>query len=122
MPGTADQTAVSAGRYTTGNVTVQGDANLVAGNIKNGISIFGVAGSYGELIKIQNIVKSREIIGDGLDGSSDTITFEVVNNSKYSNMELLIDTPGMAIDNYYTRSVLPELSMARNIFYRTVSS
>ena len=44
-PGTANQTAVASGRYTTGAVTVQGDANLVAGNIKSGVSIFGVAGS-----------------------------------------------------------------------------
>lgn len=44
-PGTANQTAVASGRYTTGAVTVKGDANLVAGNIKSGVSIFGVAGS-----------------------------------------------------------------------------
>ena len=45
-PGTAAKTAAAAGRYTTGAVTVAGDANLVAGNIKRGVSIFGVAGSY----------------------------------------------------------------------------
>lgn len=44
-PGTANQTAVASGRYTTGAVTVKGDANLVAGNIKSGVSIFGVAGT-----------------------------------------------------------------------------
>lgn len=44
-PGTVAKTAVEAGRYTTGRVTVQGDANLVAWNIKSGVSIFGVAGS-----------------------------------------------------------------------------
>lgn len=44
-PGTANQTAVAIGRYTTGAVIVKGDANLVAGNIKSGVSIFGVAGS-----------------------------------------------------------------------------
>lgn len=44
-PGTAAKTAVTSGRYTTGVVTVAGDANLVAENIKSGVSIFGVAGS-----------------------------------------------------------------------------
>lgn len=45
-PSTAGQTAVPAGRYTTGAVTVKGDANLVAGNIKSGTTIFGVTGTY----------------------------------------------------------------------------
>lgn len=45
-PSTANQTAVAIGRYTTGAVTVKGDANLVAGNIKSGTTIFGVTGTY----------------------------------------------------------------------------
>lgn len=44
-PGTSAQTAVASGRYTTGAVTVAGDANLVPENIKSGVSIFGVAGT-----------------------------------------------------------------------------
>lgn len=44
-PGTSDKTAVPAGKYTTGATYVAGDSNLVAGNIKQGVSIFGVAGS-----------------------------------------------------------------------------
>lgn len=45
-PGTSQKTAVSSGRYTTGNVYVAGDSDLVASNIKEGVSIFGVAGSF----------------------------------------------------------------------------
>lgn len=45
-PGTSDQTAVASGRYTTGNVVVSGDANLVPENIAEGVSIFGVTGTH----------------------------------------------------------------------------
>lgn len=45
-PSTSNQTAVASGKYTTGAVTVKGDANLVASNIKSGVSIFGVTGTY----------------------------------------------------------------------------
>jgi hypothetical protein len=44
-PGTASQIAVSSGYFTGGKVMVAGDANLVAGNIKSGVSIFGVSGT-----------------------------------------------------------------------------
>ena len=44
-PGTSDQVIVS-GQYLDGDQTIEGDANLVAENIKSGVSIFGIAGSY----------------------------------------------------------------------------
>ena len=44
-PGTSDQT-IASGQYLTGAQTIKGDANLVPGNIKSGVSIFGVAGSF----------------------------------------------------------------------------
>ena len=44
-PTTTDQT-ISSGRWLTGAQTIKGDANLVAAKIKNGVSIFGVSGSY----------------------------------------------------------------------------
>ena len=44
-PGTSDQT-IAAGKYLSGAQTIKGDANLAAGNIKSGVSIFGVNGSY----------------------------------------------------------------------------
>lgn len=45
-PGTTAQTAVASGRYTTGDVVVSGDANLVPENIAEGVSIFGVQGTH----------------------------------------------------------------------------
>jgi hypothetical protein len=46
-PSTTDQT-IASGRYLTGAQTIKGDANLVASNIKNGVSIFGVSGTLQE--------------------------------------------------------------------------
>ena len=43
-PTTSDQT-IAAGQYLSGAQTVKGDANLVAGNIMSGVTIFGVQGA-----------------------------------------------------------------------------
>lgn len=45
IPTISDQT-IERGTYLGGTQTIKGDANLVAGNIKSGVSIFGVSGSY----------------------------------------------------------------------------
>lgn len=44
-PKTSDQ-SIAASQYLNGTQTIKGDANLVAGNIKSGVSIFGVIGTY----------------------------------------------------------------------------
>ena len=44
-PGTSDQT-IAAGQYLSGPQTIAGDANLTAGNIKDGTTIFGVTGTF----------------------------------------------------------------------------
>lgn len=44
-PGTSNQT-ISAGQYLSGDQTISGDGDLVAGNIKHGVDIFGVTGTY----------------------------------------------------------------------------
>ena len=46
IPGTTDQ-EIPAGKYTTGKQTIKGDSKLVPGNIKSGVQIFGVTGTYG---------------------------------------------------------------------------
>ena len=52
-PGTSAKT-IASGRYLTGTQTIKGDANLIAENIKKGVSIFGVAGSA-------NTIKSKTV-------------------------------------------------------------
>ena len=44
-PNTKNQT-IASGQYLKGVQTIKGDANLVAANIKNNVSIFGVKGTY----------------------------------------------------------------------------
>jgi hypothetical protein len=45
-PSATEQTAVAAGFYTKGAVKVAGDADLKAANIRNGVNIFNVTGTY----------------------------------------------------------------------------
>lgn len=62
-PGTEDQKIVS-GRYLSGDQTIKGDANLLAENIKEGIELFGITGTYtgGDTV---NPYKGKTIVGFG---------------------------------------------------------
>lgn len=44
-PGTTDQT-IASGTYLTGAQTIKGDSNLIADNIKSGVSLFNITGTY----------------------------------------------------------------------------
>lgn len=46
-PGVSNQT-ISSGQYLSGGQTILGDADLVAGNIRSGVNIFGVMGTVNE--------------------------------------------------------------------------
>lgn len=67
IPTTANKT-ISAGTYLTGKQTIKGDSNLIAENIKSGISIFGVSGNYE---------------GNGSSGSSETEDMLVTRTLSY---------------------------------------
>lgn len=45
-PTTTEQTAVESGKYTSGDIKVAGDINLIPANIAEGVSIFGVEGTH----------------------------------------------------------------------------
>lgn len=45
-PSTSNKTVCSASKWTTGDLWVVGDSKLVAGNIKNGITIFNTMGTF----------------------------------------------------------------------------
>lgn len=44
-PGTSDQ-SIASGQYLNGTQTIKGDSNLTAANIKSGVKIFNVTGTY----------------------------------------------------------------------------
>ena len=64
-PGTSQQTACASGRYTTGNIYVAGDSDLVASNIRSGVNIFGVTGTYtgsgGGNVKYSQLYRSMNL-------------------------------------------------------------
>ena len=78
-PGTSNQT-VSSGVYLSGNITVLGSSNLVASNIKSGVNIFGVTGSYNPASTIKQVVL--------LDNMPTSTTFYkgTISNPYYSTM------------------------------------
>lgn len=63
-PKATAQTVPTAQNYCTGNVVINGDANLAAGNIRSGVSIFGVNGSYAGTT-LNNQAKSAGIMLNG---------------------------------------------------------
>ena len=101
-PTTSDQTAVASGRYTTGAITVKGDSNLVAGNIKSGVSIFGVAGTY----------EGSGGGGSGGGGSVETCEVMVHNDSESIigvGITLYDDIDGLG---YFSEDLFPHDSIA----------
>lgn len=81
-PGTSQKTICNSGWYYTQNQWCAGTTNLAAGNIKKGVSIFGVSGNYIETKRwlIQNGTLTGLVSSDfiGLNNTGTSVT----NNTK----------------------------------------
>ena len=108
-PGTANKT-IAAGIYLSGTQTIKGDSNLVASNIKSGVSIFGVAGSLTSGITTEYVVKN----GTKADGSQHAIAIPFIANkichivirfhvtfSRDVDVHTTIDTSSDDIESWY---------------------
>lgn len=91
-PGTSNQT-IASGTYLTGTQTISGDADLVAANIKSGVTIFNISGTF---------------TSDATAAAADIVNGETayVNGSKV--------TGSLVINKYYEGSSAPSSSLGNN--------
>jgi hypothetical protein len=91
-PTTKNQVAVESGKYTTGEVIVKGDANLVPDNIKSGSSIFGVAGTYGGGGNVQTTSVIVDTWNTMSDGYGVDVYYTIFENGKLVNAHQYVET------------------------------
>ena len=73
-PGTSDH-AIAAG-YHNGSGKVSGDTNLVAGNIKKNVSLFGVTGTLISKYTIKTGLSTNDLYLNGVDADGNTYYYE----------------------------------------------
>lgn len=87
-PGTSNKT-IASGRYLTGTQTIRGDSNLVAGNIKKSVSIFGVSGelvSGVTPIPFRVMFRRTDMAGTGYDNAGTMYYWsgDTISNSQFT--------------------------------------
>lgn len=95
-PGTTSQT-ISANQYLTGAQTIAGDVDLIAANIKSGVQIFGVTGTYA-----------------GLDTSDATAAAADIVSGKTAYVDGREVEGSLVVQTYYTGSTAPSSSLGIN--------
>lgn len=123
-PGTSNQT-IGANQYLSGAQTIKGDSNLVAGNIRSGVSIFGVTGTVvaASSPNLQNKTvtpraSSQTVKSDsGYDGLKQVTVSGDANlvSGNIISGKTIFGVPGsVVIQRYYTGSSEPSSSIGSN--------
>lgn len=123
-PGTSNQT-IGANQYLSGAQTIKGDSNLVAGNIRSGVSIFGVTGTVvaASSPNLQNKTvtpraSSQTVKPDsGYDGLKQVTVSGDANlvSGNIISGKMIFGVPGsVVIQRYYTGSSVPSSSTGSN--------
>lgn len=101
-PSTYSKVAIYNEYFATGNIYVQGDSNLVASNIKSGVSIFGVNGSYkgskGTTVYLYYLNQYFEVNIGFLEAGSRSVYWTTMSQPTYFYNNLVIIIPQYAID------------------------
>lgn len=125
-PSTSDQ-VIEAGQYLNGEQTVEGDANLVAENIKSGVIIFGVEGNVDAkteeiTVKITNSGSSARYCGYSNNGVPKKVTIAKSGSSTITvrKGELITLYCSSLGDSSCTISSVEVLSPSLTIFVATI--
>lgn len=123
-PGTSNQT-IGSGQYLSGTQTIKGDSNLVAGNIRSGVSIFGVTGTVvaasSPNLQTKTVTprtSSQTVKPDsGYDGLSQvTVSGDsnLVSGNIISGKSIFGVAGSVVVQKYYTGSSAPSSSLGNN--------
>lgn len=86
-PGTTNQT-IAAGQYLTGAQTIKGDPNLRPENIKKGVSIMGIIGTWEEIVSNPYYLWNRGSFknGQSITGGQISGAYIRANNTYFNNL------------------------------------